>query len=160
MDIPALIDQYAAGPQTLREAVAGMTAEQVQARPIEGQWSTLEVVCHLADFEVVYLDRMKRVIVESEPPLRGGDPDAFAARLAYTRRNLQEELDLIAGCRAQMTRILRTLETADFQRNGIHNEAGPLSLGELLRRVTKHLPHHIQFIEAKRAALAHASRPR
>lgn len=153
MDIAALIDQYAAGPQALRAAVAGMTTEQIQARPIAGKWSTLEVVCHIADFEPVYLDRMKRVIVENDPPLRGGDPDAFATRLAYNRRDLQEELELIAACRAQMTRILRTLAADDFQRNGIHNEAGPLSLGELLRRVTQHVPHHLEFIAAKRGAL-------
>ena len=153
MDTAALIDQYAAGPKSLREAVAGMTSEQLQARPIPGKWTTLEVVCHLADFEPIYLDRMKRVIAENEPTMFGGDPDVFARRLAYDQREIQEELDLISACRAQMARLLRTLSPADFQRRGIHNEAGPLTLLELLRRVTEHLPHHVQFIREKRQAL-------
>jgi hypothetical protein len=47
----------------LREATAGMTREQTMARPVAGKWSTLEVVCHIADFEIVGADRIKRVMV-------------------------------------------------------------------------------------------------
>jgi hypothetical protein len=58
--------------------VAGMTQEQLVARPVPGKWSTLEVICHLADFEIVGADRIKRVIVENEPTLFGGDEKIFA----------------------------------------------------------------------------------
>ncbi len=153
MSIQALIDAYAAGPNLLREATRGMSREQLVARPIAGKWSTLEVVCHIADFEIVYADRMKRVIAENEPTMFGGDPDTFAARLAYPQRELDEELALIESCRAQVARILRTLPEADFQRIGKHSEAGPLSLRTLLERVTEHIAHHVKFIAEKRAAL-------
>jgi hypothetical protein len=149
-----LIDQYAAGPNLLREAVRGMTREQALARPVAGKWSTLECVCHLADFEIVYADRLKRVIAENEPTMFGGDPDVFAAALAYQDRNLTEELNLIDACRQQVARILRTLKPDDFQRIGKHSEAGPLSLQVLLERVTGHITHHLKFIEEKRAALS------
>lgn len=148
-----LIDQYAAAPVLLRTATAGMTREQVLARPIPGKWSTLEVICHLADFEIVYADRLKRVIAESEPTLFGGDPDVFAARLAYHSRDLEEELQLIAACRGHVVRILRTLQDEDFLRIGKHTEAGPLTLVQLLQRVTNHAVHHGKFIEEKRRAL-------
>ena len=153
MEFSALIDQYATGPQLLDAAVAGMSDEQVRARPVAGKWSTLEVVCHVADFEPVYLDRMKRIVAENEPTLFGGDPDLFAARLAYDKRDLAEELELISACRTHMARILRTLLPADFQRKGIHNEAGPLTLAQILQNITNHVPHHIQFIYEKRQAL-------
>ena len=55
MDYTQLIDDYLAGPQKLRAAVAGMTAEQLDARPIPGKWSSKQVICHIADFEPVYL---------------------------------------------------------------------------------------------------------
>ena len=80
-----LIEEYLAGPGLLREAVAGLTAEELNARPIPDKWSTRQVIYHIADFEPVYADRMKRVIAEDNPPLRGGDPDVFAAKLAYDR---------------------------------------------------------------------------
>ena len=64
-----------------------MTGDQLLARPIPGKWSTQEVVCHLADYEPIYADRMKRVIALQEPELLPGDPGLFAARLAYDRRD-------------------------------------------------------------------------
>jgi hypothetical protein len=148
-----LIDQYAEGPPALREAVRGLTHEQLVARPVPGKWSTLEVVCHLADFEIVYADRLKRVIAEDNPTMFGGDPDVFASRLAYGSRELAEELNVIGATRAQVTRILRTLSESDFERRGTHSEAGPLTLRELVERVTGHVGHHLKFIHEKRQAL-------
>ncbi|MGI8979823.1 MAG: DinB family protein [Pirellulaceae bacterium] len=153
MSISALIDEYAAGPAELRNLVAGLSAEQVRARPIPGKWSMLEVVCHLSDFEPVYLDRMKVILTQDKPTFFGRDENSFAAKFAYHQRNLAEELNLIESCRQSMTRILRTLPASDFQRLGIHGEAGEMSLETLLRRVTNHLPHHARFIAEKRAVL-------
>ena len=149
-----LIDEYLNGPKLLREAVAGMTREQLLARPIAGKWSTLELVAHLADFEPVYADRMKRTLAETEPTLFGGDPDKFAAKLAYHERDLETELCLIDCVRKQMATILRTVPEADFQRVGQHSEAGPLTLRTFLERITGHIPHHLPFIAQKRQALS------
>jgi DinB superfamily len=153
MDISSLISQYAAGPALLRRAVAGMTREQLVSSPVPGKWSTLQVICHLADFEPVYADRMKRVIAEEQPLLLSGDPDKFAARLAYAARDVDEELRLIEVVRGQMVRILSGLSPADFLRTGRHSEDGPLSLTTLLERITRHIPHHVAFIDEKRRAL-------
>ena len=148
-----LINNYLTSPQMLRQAVAGMTQEQLDARPIPGKWSTREVVCHIADYEPVYADRMKRVIAENEPVICGGNPDALAARLAYGSRDVEEELALIEVVRKQMARILRALQPEDFQRRGIHDKRGPTTLAELVERVTGHIPHHIELIEEKRKAM-------
>lgn len=148
-----LIDDYLAGPQKLRDAVAGMTNDQFDAKPVPGKWSTRQVVCHLADCEVVYADRMKRVIVEDNPALLNLDPDTFAAGLAYDQRDVEEELQLIEITRRHLGRILKSLESGQFQRIGQHSIDGPLTLVDLLQRITNHIPHHIVFIEEKRAAL-------
>jgi uncharacterized damage-inducible protein DinB len=148
-----LITDYLAGPQLLRQAVAGMTPQELDARPVPGKWSTREVVCHVADYEPVYADRMKRVIAENEPVISGGSPDAMAARLAYASRDIEEELALIELVRKQMARILRALQPEDFQRRGIHDKRGPTTLAELVERITGHIPQHVAFIEEKRKAM-------
>ncbi len=153
MKYDALIEQYLAGPDLLRRAVAGMTKEQLLARPIPGKWSTLAVVCHIADYEPIYADRMKRVIALNEPELLKGDPGLFAARLAYDQRDVEEELALVELTRKQMARILRARKPGDFQRRGTHSRDGELTLENLLQRVTAHIPHHVRFIEEKKQAL-------
>jgi len=153
MNFASLIDHYAAGSKLLRQATTGMSREQVLARPVACKWSTLEVICHIADFEIVYADRMKRVLAEHEPTMFGGDPDLFAARLAYHERDLAEELSVIESVRASTTRILRTLTDEDFSRVCRHSEAGPLTLEKLLTNVANHATHHAKFIQEKRQAL-------
>jgi uncharacterized damage-inducible protein DinB len=147
------IDQYLAGVDAVRSAVAGMADEQLDARPIAGKWSTRQVVCHLADFEPIYADRMKRVIAEHCPTFFGGDPDTFAAGLGYERRHVDEELALLAAVRQHMVTILRDLKAADFERIGNHAETGHVTLESLLRNIADHVPHHLNFIAEKRKAL-------
>jgi hypothetical protein len=153
MKYSKLIDDFAASSRLLRDAVKGMTGEQILARPISGKWSTLEVVCHLSDFEIVYADRMKRIIAEERPTLPDGDEKLFAARLAYHNRELEEELAVFGSIRTSTARILRTVKDEDFGRIGIHSAAGPLSLLQFVERATEHVRHHVRFVEEKRKAL-------
>jgi uncharacterized damage-inducible protein DinB len=148
-----LVESYLAGSQSLRQSVKGMSREQILARPVPGKWSTLEVVCHLADFDPIIADRMKRVIAEEKPALVGADENRFAAALHYHDRDLEEELTIIDRTRSQMARILRKLPADALQRIGNHNERGPLTLEQLLTSATNHIPHHVKFIVEKRKAL-------
>jgi uncharacterized damage-inducible protein DinB len=154
--MPTLTEQaaaYLAGATSLRAAVAGMTREQQLARPVAGKWSTLEVVCHIADFEPIFADRMKRVIALDRPQLLAADENLFAKTLAYDDRDLDEELNLIEATRRQLARILRTLPESAAERIGIHSERGPKTLTELLASATGHIPRHVPFIAEKRKAL-------
>ena len=153
MTLDELLKQYENGPDLLKTAIAGVREDQLDQTPVPGKWSIRQVVCHIADFEPVYMDRMKRVLVENNPTMFGGDPDVFAAGLHYDKRNVQEELELISVVRRQMAVILRNTDVEDFQRTGVHSEAGPLTLETLLERITRHIPHHVTFIAAKIAAM-------
>jgi DinB superfamily len=151
--LTSLIDQYVAGAAELRAAVAGMSREQLVARPIAGKLSTLEVVCHLADFDPIHADRMKRVIAEERPILVGADENRFLAALAYHDRDLEDEVTIVERTRSQLARILRKLPEAAFQRVGNHTELGTRTLEQLLAGCSNHIAHHVRFIHDKRRAL-------
>jgi hypothetical protein len=156
MNSEGMIAAYVDGIEVLRRVVAGMTPEQLVARPIPGRWSTLEVVCHLADFEPIYADRMKRVIATDRPLLLSAGREAFARSLAYHERKIDEELALIAVTRKQMARILRNVAQDAWERVGIYRQEGheeERSLRRLLEMITGHIPHHAAFIAEKRRAL-------
>jgi uncharacterized damage-inducible protein DinB len=148
-----LIDAYLSGPELVQQAVQGMSEEQLNAKPVAGKWSTRQVVCHLADFEPIYADRMKRVIAEQCPTFFGGDPDTFAARLAYEQRSVAAELSFLSAIRQHVAAILAELKADDFQRIGNHIEAGRMTLEDLLRNIGNHVPHHVGFIGEKRKSL-------
>lgn len=149
----ALIEDYLASLPRLRRAVAGMTPDQLRARPVAGRWSTLEVVCHLVDSEQAWCHRMKRVIAEDRPLLIGYDETRFTAGLPYHENDIEEELTLLEGMRRQMARTLRTLPESAWSHTGVHSERGLITLEEMLRAEVEHVPHHIGTIEEKRKAL-------
>ncbi|MDZ4688679.1 MAG: DinB family protein [Planctomycetaceae bacterium] len=152
-NVMGLLTDYAAGPALLAAAVAGLNERQLRTAAAPGKWSPLEVVAHIADAEILYADRLIRVLGMDRPALPSLDPDAVQSRLSGNLCDLEEELALISAIRTRMVRILRGFAPADFQREGLHSEAGPLTAETLLERVTRHLPHHAQIIQQKRPNL-------
>jgi hypothetical protein len=148
-----LIENYAKGAAVLRQAVAGMTPEQLKAKPVANRWSTLEVVAHIADFEPILADRMKRIIALDRPLMLVADENLFLRELAYSDRIIEEELAIVEATRLQMSRILRSLPSEVAIRAGVHSQKGLQSLEAVLTASTNHIPHHLKFIQEKRTAL-------
>lgn len=68
-----LIAAHEQGIDDLRSAVAGMTPEQVLARPVPGKWSTVECVGHVVDTEIFFTDRIVWTIAMDRPLLMSPD---------------------------------------------------------------------------------------
>lgn len=148
-----LIAAYEHGIDDLRSAVAGMTAEQLRARPIAGKWSTLEVVCHLAGSEIFHTERIERTAALERPLLLGVDERPYPERLSYQALDIGEELALFAALRRHAARILRLLPPEAWERTAVHSETGLVTLRQLVQTYVQHLHHHLKFIAEKRAAL-------
>lgn len=150
------VQLYAEGAGVLAEAIQGLTAEQLRSRPVRGTWSIQEIVLHLLDSDLVASHRMKRIIAEDNPRLEAYDESAFTARLHY------HELDPALACevfrlnRRLTAATLRELGPAEFERTGVHAEAGPVTLGVLVRSYAQHLEHHLRFLREKRALVTEA----
>lgn len=154
LEIKTLLENYANGPALLRNSFAGLSQAELDATPIAGKWSIRQVVCHIADFEPVNAVRMKRIIAEDNPTLFGSNENDFVAKLGYSHRDIEEDMSIIELTVSQMVKILKHCDIEDFQRTGVHSEAGPMTLESMLERAINHIPHHVAFIDEKRIALA------
>jgi uncharacterized damage-inducible protein DinB len=154
LSIERLIELYAAGSTELAEVLFGLRAEQLHTRVAPGKWSILEVLCHIADSELIYAESFRRVLVEDSPTLFNLEPDDFERGLLYDKRDPHEEIALINTIRSQTARILRNIPDGDWERRGIHSTDGALTLRQLIERVTSHIPHHVEFIKGKVRSLA------
>lgn len=154
-----LLDEYLAGAEALNEAVRGLSPEELRVHCVPGTWSILEVVCHLADSEALFADRMKRVLAEDRPTLLFADLGRFSAALAYSERDAEEEVAFVAAVRRQMARILRAQTKEAWGRTGLHSKDGEQTLEQLLRKAVAHLKHHLEFVWAKRAQLDRSANP-
>jgi uncharacterized damage-inducible protein DinB len=148
-----LIETYAAGGQKLSQAVAGLSHQDLLARPGPGAWSIQELVIHLADSDAIAIDRMKRMLTEDNPALLYADETAYVDRLHHDQQSIEDALALVEVSRRQWARVLRLLPDEAFLRRGTHNRAGIVTVGGYVEGYIKHLDHHLQFLKAKRERL-------
>ena len=145
-----MADAYLAGASQLREAVKGMTPQQATARPVAGKWSTLECVAHVADFEPVFADRMKRVIALDRPLLFAADENEFFKHLAYDDRDLDEELAVSRPPARGWPASCATSRSRHFSGWASTTRRASSPWRTCWATVTNHLTHHLRFIVEKR----------
>src|ERR1700710_2264671 len=128
-----LLNQYAAGPDKLRQAVDGVSEKALRSFPIPGSWSLQQLVLHLQDSDLIIAERMKRIIAEEKPVLLAFNHDGFVQNLEPDAQSVADALTLIELQRRQMSAVLRKLPDAKFERVGIHSERGPMTLTDVVR---------------------------
>ncbi len=148
-----LIETFAAGGQKLRNAVAGLSREDLLARPGPGAWSIQELVIHLADSDAIAIDRMKRMLTEDNPQLLYADETSYVDRLHHDQQSIDDALTLFDVGRRQWARVLRLLPDDAFSRQGTHNRAGIVTVGKYVEGYSKHLDDHLVFLKGKRERL-------
>ena len=146
-----LIAQYRDGYRAVVEALHGMTAEQLAARPKDGAWSAREIVHHLADSEMTAAVRLRLLLAEDRPAIRGYDQDEFARRLHYDRPH-ETSLELFKAVRESTAELLERMSGADWLREGTHSEVGRYSTETWLTIYAAHAHKHALQIRAARDA--------
>ncbi len=148
-----MVERYAAGARTPRTWIAGLNPADLNAAPIPGKWSVQQLVLHVLDSDLIASHRMKRIIAEDVPLLLAYDETRFAASLFYEEMDVSLACDLFELNRRQTTDILRLLPDAAFERTGVHNQRGKMTLTDVVQSYIKHLDHHAPFALEKRKAL-------
>ncbi len=148
------IDRLAAGADLLHTVIEGLTEAELNAPPppgSQGTWTLKQIVVHTMDSDVIGVHRMKRIIAEEKPPLLiGYDETAFAKGLSYEHMDARLAADIYRADRLLMTAILRRLPEQAFQRWGVHNEKGKVTLAGMVSGYADHTEHHVRFAREKR----------
>jgi len=142
-----LVEQYARGPERVREALAWVPREALQWRPGPGKWSVHEVVVHCADSETNAALRIRYLLAEKEPLIVGYDQDAWARLFDYHAQSLEEALAATVLARDRTVPLLRRMTDADWAKAGQHTESGPYAAEDWLRIYAVHLEGHARQIE-------------
>lgn len=146
-----LIQAYGKATYILSYASSNLKREDLLATPGPGLWSITEVILHLVDCDLVFSDRIKRVIAEDNPSLMAFDENKWKENLSYKPENVPSATRLFAANREYISQILETIEEKDLQRTGMHSQAGSMTLQSIIEKANWHFDHHIRFLYAKRA---------
>ncbi|HEY1922134.1 MAG TPA: DinB family protein [Tepidisphaeraceae bacterium] len=151
------IDEFAAGGQKLRKAIAGLDRSELLWVPPPGasigQWSIQQIVLHLMDDELIWTARMKSIIVEENPQILGFDESKFAAKLFPEEQDAEVAVQILDLNRRQFSAVLRKLPDSAFTRTAQHQDLGVITLEQSFQWTAEHLDHHIRYIALKRDKL-------
>jgi len=136
----------------VRELTAGLRDDELARPEAPGKWSILHVVEHLADQELVNAYRVRSIVAEEAPPLRGYDQDLWAAKLRYGAAGLEPVLLELRALRERNLRLYQSLSDAELDRVGLHSERGPESARRLRSLTAAHdLLHRRQIARIRRS---------
>ena len=145
-----LLEQYRAGAAEVDEALAGITAEELDRRPPEPDgWTARQVAHHLADSEAMAYTRLRRLLADDDPVIAGYDEPVWANRLHYDRP-IEASIAVFRAVRLASLQLLLALDDAEWSRTGTHTESGPYSVEGWLRIYAGHPHEHAEQIRRAR----------
>lgn len=145
-----LVNKYKDGYRAVAAALAGAKDSELDARPAPGKWTAREIVHHLADSEMTSAIRLRLLLAEERPAIKGYDQEAFAKKLFYDRP-YQASLEAFKYARETTGEILDRMTPADWTREGTHTEVGRYSVETWLSIYAEHAHNHAEQIRRARA---------
>ena len=146
----ALIQHIANTPEKLREAIAGLSDEQLGEPYRPGGWTVRQVVHHLPDSHLNSYVRFKLAVTEDTPTIKAYDEATWAELPDARDGDIQPSLDLLEALHARWTGFLRKLTPDHLKRKFIHPEMGTLTVGQNIAIYAWHGRHHVAHIKALR----------
>jgi hypothetical protein len=133
--------------KTLGNILAGVsqhTATTLRDGP-DG-WTTLDVVCHLRDFDGYFLARAQLMLQGDYPLLPAYDHERIAIENNYNAQDLQQVFAALQTSREPFAQFLESLAEGQWALAGVHPEAGHWTMLDALMQVPSHDITHLEQI--------------
>ena len=140
------MEEIAALPAQLKDAVRGFTDAQYETPYREGGWTVRQVVHHLADSHMQSYGRFKMALTEDEPVIKTYEEGRWA-ELADTRLTPPEtSLVLLEALHSRWVVLLRSLTEEQWLRSFRHPALGLVGLVKAAELYAWHGKHHLAHI--------------
>ncbi len=139
-------------PTQLQQVVSDLTDEQLHTPYLEGEWTVGQNVHHLVDSHLNSVIRLKLILTEDYPPLKGYDQDSWAEMADVRGKPIESSLMILRGLHHRWVDVFESLQESDWQRAGFHSESGDMTVDDLLSYYAQHGEGHIDQIQRTLAA--------
>jgi hypothetical protein len=141
-----LIDSLVEFPAQLHELIAGVDDDELTRAGPEGSWGAVEVLCHLRDWERIYVQRVQRIIDEDDPTFETVDDSLWPIDRDYHAQDPRNVLEDFAEHRSKLVDLLEDLTIAEWAREGHVPRQGRVTIGGYAEHVAGHDQEHLQQI--------------
>ena len=95
----------AATPDAIAKCLKAIGPNRISQPPAPGKWSAAEIICHLADCEIVFGFRLRQTLADDGPTIQPFDQDKWAAE--YSGIPAAEALAAFTALRNWNLRMIR-----------------------------------------------------
>jgi hypothetical protein len=139
-------------PSRLREAVAGLSDEQLDTPYRPGGWTLRQVVHHVADSHMNSYTRFKLALTEEEPTIRPYYEERWAELSDGKSAPVELSLTLLDALHSRWMIVLHDMQHEQFACAFVHPESGKtIRLDWNVGNYAWHGNHHIAHITSLRA---------
>ncbi len=132
-------------PAEIGRLLEAIGPEKETTPPAPGKWSAAEIVCHLADCELVFGFRLRQTLAEDAPTIQPFDQEKWAA--TYAGIPAQQALGVFRAMRGWNLRLIgKALPTA-ANRPVTHPERGTMTFMTIVETMAGHDINHLRQLE-------------
>ena len=143
-DVPAweVIDETPGKLRFLLDQLGPRAEEQ----PAPGKWSPRQIICHLADCEIVFAYRLRQALAEEHHVIQPFDQDKWA--IQYEAFDTHTALAVFSAVRDWNVRLISTMTPHHLGKKLTHPERGEMHVALVVETMAGHDLNHIKQIEA------------
>jgi hypothetical protein len=146
-DIRDYILTIEAFPDKLKNAVSGLTEEQLHTPYREDGWNSRDVVHHVGESHMNSFIRFKLALTEETPAIKPYDEALWAQLEDYKLTPIDLSLTLLDALHKRWVILLRSLTPEQTQRKLFHPEHNrEIPLTEFMQLYAWHCDHHLAHI--------------
>ena len=129
------------------QPVKGRSRSALSRRPGSQKWSTIEIVAHLADAELVFAWRIRNMVATPGVSLQWWDEHLWSQKFAYAQVPLATSCATFGALRSANLALLRSLPRRSVDAAfGIHDKRGRQTLTDFVAMEAAHdLNHQLQI---------------
>jgi hypothetical protein len=135
-----------ATPDRLQSLIAAPGVDKLNRAPAPGKWSVREILCHLADCEVVFAFRLRQALAQDRHVIQPFDQDDWAA--TYARYDAHTALATFSAVRQWNLALIAGLAAEDLNKPLNHPERGDMTLRTVIETMGGHDLNHLRQVEA------------
>ena len=147
----AWIQAVESTPGLLRQAVGGLSDEQLNTPYRPDGWTVNQLVHHIGDSHMNSIIRFKWTLTEDNPTIKAYNQTRWAETPDVGDTPLAVNLDFIDATHKKWSLLLRSMAAEDWSKTLVHPETGrQLTLNWMLGLYAWHGKHHVAHITALR----------
>jgi hypothetical protein len=148
------LEVISATPRQLQSLVDALGPERVERPPAPGKWSAREVLCHLADGEIVFAFRLRQTLAEDHHVIQPFDQDKWAGM--YRSYDAHAALAVFSAVRQWNLALIRGAVPQALSKKVTHPKRGEMTFQTIIETMAGHDLGHIRQIERIAARPAEA----